>query len=111
EAVPLTSKTATLDYALVEALNAIWKAVVQGRLNEEDARERTEALKYLTGGLLFFEARNYFEHGLEIALKEKITVYDALYIAFAEELKAELYTSDVKQFEAAQKHVRTKLIP
>jgi predicted nucleic acid-binding protein len=111
EAVPLTSKTATLDYALVEVLNAIWKAVVQGRLNEKDARERTEALKYLAGGLLLFEAKNYFERGLEIAFKEKVTVYDALYIALAEELKAELYTSDVKKFEAAQKHVRAKLIP
>ncbi|MCO6040971.1 type II toxin-antitoxin system VapC family toxin [Thermococcus alcaliphilus] len=110
ESVPLTEKTATLDYALVEALNAIWKAVIQKRLDEEDAKDRTEALKYLAKSLLLFEAKNYFERALEIALKEKITIYDALYIALAEELKADLYTSDVKQFEAAKKYVRTKLI-
>lgn len=110
ESVPLTSKTATLDYALIEALNAIWKAVVQKRLDEEDAKERTEALKYFGKSLLLFEAKNYFERGLEIALSEKITVYDALYITLAEVLRAEFYTSDVRQFEAAKKYVKAKLI-
>ena len=110
ESVPLTSKTATLDYAFIEALNAIWKAVVRKRLDEEDAKERTEALKYLSKSLLLFEAENYLERGLEIALSEKITVYDALYIALAEELRAEFYTSDVKQFEAAKKYVKTRLV-
>ncbi len=110
ESVPLTSKTATLDYAFIEALNAIWKAVVRKRLDEEDAKERTEALKYLSKSLLLFEAENYLERGLEIALSEKITVYDALYIALAEELRAEFYTSDVKQFEAAKKYVKARLV-
>ena len=110
ESVPLTSKTATLDYALIETLNAIWKAVVQKRLDKEDAKERTEALKYFGKSLLLFEARNYLKRGLEIALGEKITVYDALYIALAEELRAEFYTSDVRQFEASKKYVKAKLI-
>jgi predicted nucleic acid-binding protein len=44
EAIPLTSETATLDYAFVEALNAVWKAFVQNRLDEEDAKRRAEAL-------------------------------------------------------------------
>jgi predicted nucleic acid-binding protein len=81
EAIPLTYKTATLDYAFIEALNAVWKAVVQKRLDEEDAKERTEALKYLAKSLLLFKAEEYFEPGLEIALKERITVYDALYLS------------------------------
>ncbi len=110
ESVPLTSKTATLDYAFIEALNAIWKAVVRKRLDEEDAKGRTEALKYFSKSLLLFEAENYLERGLEIALSEKITVYDALYIALAEELRAEFYTSDVKQFEAAKKYVKARLV-
>ena len=110
ESVPLTSKTATLDYALIETLNAIWKAVVQKRLDKEDAKERTEALKYFGKSLLLFEAKNYLKRGLEIALGEKITVYDALYIALAEELRAEFYTSDVRQFEAGKKYVKAKLI-
>ncbi|MDI3476223.1 MAG: hypothetical protein PWQ79_2059 [Thermococcaceae archaeon] len=110
EEVPLTPKTATLDYALVESLNAIWKAIVRGRLEERDGKERIEALKYLAEGLLLFEARDYFERGLEIALSERITVYDALYIALAEEIEAKFYTSDVRQFEAAQKYVKAELI-
>lgn len=110
EEVPLTPKTAMLDYALVESLNAIWKAIVRGRLEERDGKERIEALKYLAEGLLLFEARDYFERGLEIALSERITVYDALYIALAEEIEAKFYTSDVRQFEAAQKYVKAELI-
>jgi len=110
ESVPLTTKTATLDYALVEALNAIWKAVIQKRLDEGDAKERSEALKYFGKGLLLFKAKNYLGRGLEIALSEKITVYDALYIALAEELGAELCTSDTRQFEAAKKYVEAKLV-
>lgn len=59
---------------------------------------------------MLFEAENYLERGLEIALSEKITVYDALYIALTEELRAGFYTSDVKQFEAAKKYVKARLV-
>jgi len=110
EEVDLTDRTATLDHALIETLNAVWKAAIQGRLSEEDAMERVEALKLIGSGLLVFKAQDYFKRSIEIALAEKVTVYDAVYIALAEQLGAELQTSDAKQFLAAKKYVKAKLI-
>lgn len=110
EEVGLTARTATLDHALIEAANAVWKAVIQGRLDEEDAMDRVEALKLVGKGLVIFRAQDYLNRSMEIALAEKITVYDAAYIALAEQLGAELQTSDAKQFEAAKKYVKARLI-
>jgi len=110
ENVPIDTSTATLDYALVEGMNAIWIAVRRKRINESEARSRVLVLKLLGESMTLFSAENFFERGLEIALNENIAIYDALYIALAEALNAELYTADNKQYEAAKKYVRAKLI-
>ncbi|MCD6523839.1 MAG: type II toxin-antitoxin system VapC family toxin, partial [Thermococcus sp.] len=46
----------------------------------------------------------------DVLLKENITIYDALYIALAEALKAELLTADEKQYYAAKNYVEARLI-
>jgi len=108
--IELDSNTATLDYALVEGMNAIWKAIRRGRIAEETGKTLIAVLKLIGSGMLTFEARNFFERGLEIALKENITIYDALYIALAEALKAELLTADEKQYYAAKNYGEAKLL-
>ncbi len=110
EEVPIDQNTVTLDYALVEGMNAIWKAVKTGRATKEAGRNLITVLKLLGAGMLIFEAKNFFERGLEIALKEDVTIYDALYIALAEALNAEFLTADEKQYHAARNYVRAKLI-
>ncbi|ALM75849.1 type II toxin-antitoxin system VapC family toxin [Thermococcus barophilus] len=110
ENVPIDTSTATLDYAFVEGMNAIWVAVRRKRIDESEARSRVLVLKLLGESMTLFSAGNFFERGLEIALKENITIYDALYIALAEALNVELYTADNKQYMAAKKYVRAKLI-
>ncbi|MEM1658171.1 MAG: type II toxin-antitoxin system VapC family toxin [Candidatus Jordarchaeales archaeon] len=110
EGVELTARTATLDHALIEALNAVWKAAILGKLGKDDAMERVEALKLISRGLLVFKAQEHFNRSMEIALAEKLTIYDAVYIALAEQLGTELQTSDTKQFYAAKKYVKAKLI-
>ena len=110
EEIEFDSSTATLDYALVEGMNAIWKAVKRGRITEETGKTLIAVLKLIGNGMLTFEAQNFFERGLEIALSEDVTIYDALYIALAEALKAELLTADEKQYYAAKNYVRAKLI-
>jgi len=108
--IELDSNTATLDYALVEGMNAIWKAIRRGRIAEETGKTLIAVLKLIGSGMLTFEAQNFFERGLEIALKENVTIYDALYIALAEALKAELLTADEKQYYAAKNYVEAKLL-
>jgi len=108
ESVPLTTDTATLDYySIVEVSSSVWKAVLQERIGEGDAKKKIEALKMLAGALTIFKAEDYLERGFEIALKEKITVYDAIYIALAEDKGATLFTSDRRQYNAAKRYART----
>jgi predicted nucleic acid-binding protein len=107
ERVPLSVDAATLDYSFVEVANAVWRAVLQGRVSAEGARRKVEALKLIASALVVFRAVDYLERGLEIALTERITVYDAAYIALAEDKSATLYTCDKEQYSAARKYVRT----
>ena len=110
ESVPLTTETATLDYSVVEVSCSVWRAVLRGRIGEEDAKRKIEALKMIAGALMIFKAEDYLERGFDIALKEKITVYDAMYIALAEDKGATLFTSDRRQYDAAKRYVRTILV-
>jgi len=110
ESVTIDPEMATLDYALVGGMNAIWKAVKQGRTTNERAKNLINVLKLLGDSMLLFRAENFFERGLEIALSENITIYDALYIALAEALKAEFHTADERQYYAAQNYVIVKLV-
>jgi predicted nucleic acid-binding protein len=106
ERVPLSVDAATLDYSFVEVANAVWRAVLQGRVSAEGARRKAEALKLMASALVVFRAVDYLERGLERALAERITVYDAVYIALAEDKGAALYTCDKEQYSAAKKYVR-----
>ena len=106
ERVPLSVDAATLDYSFVEVANAVWRAVLQGRVSTEGARRKVEALKLIASALVAFRAVDYLERGLEIALTERITVYDAAYIALAEDKNTTLYTCDKDQYTAARKYVR-----
>ena len=45
----------------------------------------------------------YLSKAFEIAVRNRITVYDALFVALARELNVELITSDTKQAEVAEK--------
>ncbi|AEK72953.1 hypothetical protein GQS_05260 [Thermococcus sp. 4557] len=110
EEIEIDSSTATLDYAFVEGTNAIWKAIRRGRATEEAGRNLITVLKLIGEGMLTFEAQNFFERGLEIALGENITIYDALYIALAEALKADFLTADEKQYLAAKNYVNARLL-
>ncbi|MCC6065992.1 MAG: type II toxin-antitoxin system VapC family toxin [Thermofilum sp.] len=106
ERVPLSVDAATLDYSFVEVANAVWRAVLQGRVSAEGARRKVEALKLMASALVVFRAVDYLKRWLEIALAERITVYDAVYIALAENKGAALCTCGKEQYSAARKYVR-----
>jgi predicted nucleic acid-binding protein len=106
ESVPLTIDIATLDISFVEVANAVWKAVLQGRVSADGARRKIEALKMIADAIMVFKAVDYLERALEMALKERITAYDAVYIALAEDKSAVLYTCDREQYSVATKYVK-----
>ena len=55
----------------------------------------------LYGFRLFSLTGKFAERTVEIAMEKDITIYDASYIALAEELKAKLYTADEKLIKKA----------
>jgi len=96
----------SVDHVLKEALNAVWRNCVLLKLFDEDtALEKLKVLMILLReGVIHIEPElQYLEKALHIALKHRITVYDALYIVQALELGATLLTSDKGQGEVARK--------
>jgi len=92
----------TLDLSLKEVANALWKKIVNGEMNIEIAVDILRDLKSLKS-LTPVDQNRYIEESLKIAVVNGITVYDALFIALAKELKMVLATCDRKQAEAAFK--------
>ncbi len=96
----------TVDHAAKEVLNAIWKrCILRGDIDSELAHELCRVvIELFTEGVIEAEEETrYLDKAFEIALKTRITIYDALYIAQAHEKGYILLTSDKKQGEAARK--------
>ena len=95
---------ATLDLALPEALNALWKhSTKTGDLSPEETVNAAEDLLKVWATLRVYPAREVAIEALRLALEEKVTVYDALYIQLAKSTKAALATFDQKQYKTATK--------
>jgi len=92
----------TLDLAVKEVANALWKKVLREEMKAQDAGKIITDL--IEGDVIkLADQRNHIQKAFEIALNNKITVYDSLFIALAKKLHTELITSDSRQAEAAEK--------
>ena len=101
----------TLDFALVEVSNVVWKKTVLTReLTEQDAIKAVTIIRYLPQLLILNKSIDVIERAIEISMKEKIPIYDSLYIALAERKGSKLVTGDRKQHEIAKKYVISELI-
>ncbi len=100
----------TVELALKELGNALWKRVIKGVVSLEDARQ---VLKIFTEGRIvrFAAQEDLILDAFNLSTSLNITIYDAFYIVLAERLKVELLTSDWKQAEKAREHgVKTTLV-
>ncbi|MEL9908757.1 MAG: type II toxin-antitoxin system VapC family toxin [Desulfurococcus sp.] len=90
----------TLDLAVKEVANALWRKILSNEVGYDTAQAiirdlaEEKAIPLISQDKLLTQA-------LTLAVNEKITVYDALFVIAAKELKTELVTSDKKQVEAA----------
>ncbi|MEM0268775.1 MAG: type II toxin-antitoxin system VapC family toxin [Candidatus Korarchaeum sp.] len=73
-------------------------------------RKKLFVLKHLFMHIKVFKAEGYAAPALEMALKENITVYDALFIALAKKIGGKLYTSDSQQCKVASNYVNVTFI-
>ena len=103
----LQNDVCTLDLAVKEALNAVWRhTVITKNLSLEVAREKTQILLDLIAGwnVVTVESQNnYLKEAFEIAITNRVTIYDALFIAQAKSKKAPLATLDGRQAYVAEK--------
>lgn len=100
----IVEKPFTLDLAVKEVANAIWRRVVL--LHDIDIEKVLTLLNHLLElkKVLRVEPQDqYIVQAFTIALENNIAVYDALFIAQAMIKKATLVTSDKRQFDVAQK--------
>jgi predicted nucleic acid-binding protein len=100
----------TLDMAVKEVANALWRRILQGEMGYEIALKIVKDLA--VGRAIPLEGEDkYVDKAFEIAVKSRVTVYDAMFIVLARELNLELVTSDRKQAEVATENgVKTMLV-
>ncbi|MHA1590061.1 MAG: type II toxin-antitoxin system VapC family toxin [Candidatus Njordarchaeales archaeon] len=88
----------SVDHVVKEVSNAIWKAYIRGFITIKDVEKKLHALMKLIGiNIVLVNELELLEKAVEIAIKERIPVYDSLYIALAERERKPLITSDKKQ--------------
>lgn len=101
----------TVDIALAEGLNAIWKHVkIHKDLKTEEAKSAVQDLTKIHDKLNILTTHELSEETAEIALTQNITIYDSLYITATRKLKATLYTADRKLHNTAKKITASKLL-
>jgi predicted nucleic acid-binding protein len=101
----------TVDIALAESLNVIWKHTnIFKDLRPEETNPTVEDLTKIYDGLNIITTREIKEETIHIALAQNITIYDSLYIAATQKLNGTLYTADQKLFTAANRITKSKLL-
>ena len=101
----------TIDIALAESLNALWKHVKLHRdLQKREAESAAKDLKELYDSLNVITTRELLDEAIETALTWDITVYDSLYVTAAKKLRATLYTADQKLYNVSKKIVSSELL-
>ena len=101
---PYMKEGLTVDHAIKEVLNAIWKAQRKGLLEEKNAKMKASLLIELTKvNIHLIDEKTLIEDAFDISLRDKITVYDALYIALALKKLLPLLTLDELQASAAMR--------
>ncbi|MBS7650910.1 MAG: type II toxin-antitoxin system VapC family toxin [Candidatus Bathyarchaeia archaeon] len=93
----------TLDLAIKEVGNSIWKRVSRGELDPDTAMSLFKDLVILKPFKTASQEDLLDVKALETAIRQGITIYDALFIQFSKELNLPLLTSDKRQAEASQK--------
>lgn len=104
----------TLDLAVKEVLNAIWKhAVLFKSFDAGVAREKAMLLERLVeeGVLELIDQSSLLLDAFSVALETGLTVYDSLFVVLARRESGVLATSDSRQARvASQLGVRVNLV-
>ncbi|MEJ2771503.1 MULTISPECIES: type II toxin-antitoxin system VapC family toxin [unclassified Stygiolobus] len=106
----ITEGVMTLDLSIKEVANALWKKTLTSETKEDVAiKVLSDLVKH--EAMLVVNQDKYLIEAFKISIRNKITIYDSLFIALAKLNNLELVTSDRKQYEIAMKEgVNAQLI-
>lgn len=91
----------TLDLAIKETANALVKKALKNEVTTETAKE---IINYLPKIVRIAPQKEHFSKALEIAIKHKLVIYDALFIALSANTNTPLLTSDEKQARTSKEY-------
>jgi predicted nucleic acid-binding protein len=91
----------TLDLAIKETANALVKKALKNEVNSETAKE---IINYLPRIVRITPQNEHFSKALEIAIKNKMAIYDALFTALSVNTNIPLLTSDEKQAKTSREY-------
>lgn len=98
----------TIDLALYESINAVWKEYkLLKRFDKNIALEFIKILGDIFNIIDTFSIKSLEKEVFEIASKEGLTIYDASYIAIAEKNNLILVTDDHVLMKKASNYVKT----
>jgi len=101
----------TVDLAAAEVANVAWKRVVFFNESKEITLKALKgSIDFITGVCEVITSQELLEDAFEIAVADKITVYDSLFIAASEREKVPLLTTDRKLHEKLNEKRNVKLI-
>jgi predicted nucleic acid-binding protein len=101
----------TVDNALAECLNVIWKhSTLLKDINSEDAKSAVQYLLKVYERLTIVKTLDLSEQTMTIAQTLKLPIYDALYVALSQRENGTLYTTDKKLATTANTITTTKLL-
>ena len=97
----------TLDLAVYESLNAVWKEhKVLGRIDLVTAKELVELLKGVFDSVPLESAKGYEAEVFELASKKSLTAYDAAYLYIAMRDGLTLVSDDEELLSKASRYIK-----
>jgi predicted nucleic acid-binding protein len=96
-----SNKAIAPELLVAEAANVIVRKRKLGELSENESMELLSDM--LSVPIRLFPHKPILSRAFEIAWKFKLTVYDSLYLALAEENAAALYTADERLVKVARR--------
>lgn len=106
--VKVFAKGVTLDLALYESLNAIWKEyALLKRIDEDTVKDFIGIVSDVFSVIKVMSIRGFEEEVFTLASREDLTIYDASYLHIAVKNNLILVTDDQKLKGKASKYVKT----
>ncbi|MBA7555897.1 hypothetical protein ES705_48589 [subsurface metagenome] len=111
ERVAANYELITVDLAIAEVANVAWKRVMFFNESKEVVlKALRRGIDFIVGACEVITSRELIEDAFEIAIADKITIYDSLFIAASEGKKIPLLTTDGKLYEKVKSKRSVKLI-